>query len=328
MPDRPGRGRHLLREARRGRGLRRRRHRGHPSPVSAQSRQRRSRPQPARLDTRSRSSSTMLRWRGAGRMRCARPAPSVDVLVKVDVGFHRCGIDPEAAGAAEFIARVAEMPGLRFRGLLSHAGHAYGAHRPTPKLRAIAASEAATADRARGARSAISASPVEEISVGATPTARFSLQQQGLTELRPGNYVYYDRTQVALGAASLDDCALTVLARVVSRPAADRIILDCGSKTLASDQARGFERACRATASVFDEPRLAGARSSRCSSSGCRKSTPPCASLGGTRARARRPGARPAQPCVRRVEPRRRVWLVRRSSVRGGERIAARGRIA
>ena len=51
----------------------------------------------------------------------------VDVLVKVDVGLHRCGIDPDAAGAAEMVAQVARLPGLRFRGLLSHAGHAYSA---------------------------------------------------------------------------------------------------------------------------------------------------------------------------------------------------------
>ena len=63
--------------------------------------------------------------------------------------------------------------------------------------------------------------------------------ERGLTELRPGNYVYFDRTQVALGAARLSDCALTVLATVVSKPAADRLILDCGSKTLSSDPARG-----------------------------------------------------------------------------------------
>ncbi len=56
-----------------------------------------------------------------------RAEREVDVLVKVDVGFHRCGIDPEAAGAAEFVAAVAALPGLRFKGLLSHAGHAYGA---------------------------------------------------------------------------------------------------------------------------------------------------------------------------------------------------------
>jgi D-serine deaminase-like pyridoxal phosphate-dependent protein len=163
---------------------------------------------------------------------------TVDVLVKVDVGFHRCGIDPDAAGAADLVARIAELPGLKFRGLLSHAGHAYGA-RTEQELSAIAAAEAGTLtalrDRLQGA-----GVPVEEVSVGATPTARFSARLAGLTELRPGNYVYYDRTQVALGGASWDDCALTVLARVVSRPAPDRIILDSGSKTLTSDLARGF----------------------------------------------------------------------------------------
>ena len=81
---------------------------------------------------------------------------------------------------------------------------------------------------------------IEEVSAGATPTARYSLQQKGLTEYRCGNYVFFDRTQVGLGAATFDDCAMSVLARVVSKPANDRIILDCGSKTLSSDGARGF----------------------------------------------------------------------------------------
>ncbi len=92
-------------------------------------------------------------------------------------------------------------------------------------------------------RAAASGIQLDEISVGATPTLRFSVQQPGLTELRPGNYVYFDRTQVSLGSAALDDCALTVLATVVSKPAADRIILDCGSKTLTNDQARGITKA-------------------------------------------------------------------------------------
>jgi D-serine deaminase-like pyridoxal phosphate-dependent protein len=174
----------------------------------------------------------------------------VDVLVKVDVGFHRCGIDPAQPGAAELVARVAELPGLRFRGLLSHAGHAYGAASES-ETAAIAAAEAETlthlaADVARlGHR-------VEEISVGATPTTRFSLQQNGITEVRPGNYIYYDRTQVGLGAAAWNNCALTVLARVVSRPSADRIILDCGSKTLTSDLARGFS-SCPGFGVVFQD---------------------------------------------------------------------------
>jgi D-serine deaminase-like pyridoxal phosphate-dependent protein len=73
--------------------------------------------------------------------------------------------------------------------------------------------------------------------------------------LRPGNYDYVHRTQVALGAATLDDCALTVLATVVSKPAADRIIFDSGSKTLTNDGARGFTPA-PGFGVVVDHPNL------------------------------------------------------------------------
>jgi D-serine deaminase-like pyridoxal phosphate-dependent protein len=164
---------------------------------------------------------------------------TLDVLVKVDVGFHRCGIDPQADPLA-FIRSVASLPGLKLRGLLSHAGHAYHAASEND-LRAIAQREAETL---AGIRTQAGASGIalDEISVGATPTLRFSAGQSGITELRPGNYVYFDRTQVALGAASLDDCALTVLATVVSKHPG-RIILDCGSKTLTNDQARGISAA-------------------------------------------------------------------------------------
>ena len=167
-----------------------------------------------------------------------RAGRSVDVLVKVDVGFHRCGIDPESADAADFVARIAELPGLNFRGLLSHAGHGYGATTET-QVREIAEAESRTMT---ALADAVGAKGVEvtEISVGATPTVRYSVDQKGLTELRPGNYIYFDRTQVSLGAAGWDDCALTVLARVVTKPAPDRIIVDSGSKTLTNDLARGF----------------------------------------------------------------------------------------
>jgi D-serine deaminase-like pyridoxal phosphate-dependent protein len=169
-----------------------------------------------------------------------RAGRTLDVLVKVDVGFHRCGINPDDRPLA-FLQAIAGMPGLRLRGLLSHAGHAYHAS-SEDELKTIAAREAALLGELREQASA-SGIRLDEISVGATPTLRYSLRQAGLTELRPGNYVYFDRTQVSLGSAALDDCALTVLATVVSKPAADRIILDCGSKTLTNDQARGISKA-------------------------------------------------------------------------------------
>jgi D-serine deaminase-like pyridoxal phosphate-dependent protein len=168
----------------------------------------------------------------------SRAGRTLDVLIKVDVGFHRCGIDPDAADALAFVRTVASMPGLRLRGLLSHAGHSYMA-RSEEEIRAIAEREAEilTTLRDRAAQAGVA---LEELSVGATPTLRHSARLAGLTELRPGNYVYFDRAQVGLGSASLDDCAMTVLATVVSNPAADRLILDCGSKTLSTDSARGF----------------------------------------------------------------------------------------
>jgi D-serine deaminase-like pyridoxal phosphate-dependent protein len=166
-----------------------------------------------------------------------RATRTLNVLIKVDVGFHRCGIDP-AGDALGFVKTVASLPGLRLRGLLSHAGHGYNAASDAD-LEAVARDEAQTLIDLRD-RAAAAGIAIEELSVGATPTLRFSVRQRGLTELRPGNYVYFDRTQVALGAATLDDCALTVLATVVSAPASDRIILDCGSKTLTNDQARGI----------------------------------------------------------------------------------------
>lgn len=175
---------------------------------------------------------------------------TLDVLVKVDVGFHRCGINPAAVDAAERVAFVASLPGLNFRGLLSHAGHAYHAGSEM-ELEHIAVREAeilrdlATQVAAMGVK-------VDEISVGSTPTARFIDKQVAIpaalpdapafipTEMRPGNYVFLDRTQTGLGAATLDTAAMFIAATVVSRPAPDRVILDCGAKTLALDGARGF----------------------------------------------------------------------------------------
>ncbi len=169
-----------------------------------------------------------------------RAGRRLDVLVKVDVGFHRCGIDPDD-DPLWFLRAVTAMPGLRLRGLLSHAGQGYHAA-SEDELKSVAAREAEILTRI-AATARADGIEIEELSVGATPTLRFSAAARGLSELRPGNYVYLDRTQIALGSASLADCALSVLATVVSKPKPDRVVLDCGSKTLTNDQARGITKA-------------------------------------------------------------------------------------
>ena len=163
---------------------------------------------------------------------------SLDVLVKIDVGFHRCGLNPDDPAVLETIEQIAGLAGLRFCGLLSHAGHGYLAT-SAGELEQIARDEASVLTRLAAGLQARGVA-VKEISVGATPTSRFVARQAGVTEMRPGNYVFFDRTQVALEAASLNDCALGVVSTVVSRPAPDRVIFDAGSKTLSNDGARGF----------------------------------------------------------------------------------------
>ena len=160
------------------------------------------------------------------------------VLVKVDVGFHRCGIDPDSPHATDAIKTISELSGLSLRGLLSHAGHSYGAG-SGHELAAIADKEIEIL-RTLAAKARDAGVEIAELSVGSTPTARLIALQKGVTEMRPGNYVFYDRTQVGLGATQASGCAMSVIATVVSRPVASRVIFDAGSKTLTSDAARGF----------------------------------------------------------------------------------------
>lgn len=162
----------------------------------------------------------------------------LDVLIKVDVGTHRCGIDPVAPDAVSTIKQISDLSGLNLLGLLSHAGHSYGAA-SEDEIRAIALREIEIL-RSLAAQAREAGVPLREISVGSTPTARFITQQAGATEMRPGTYVFFDRTQAGLGATTLDQCAMSVLSTVVSRPAANRVVFDAGSKTLSSDAVRGF----------------------------------------------------------------------------------------
>lgn len=80
---------------------------------------------------------------------------------------------------------------------------------------------------------------MQRVSGGGTPTATLTHAVGGLTELRAGTYVYGDRACIVDGSVALEDCALRMVATVVSRPTADRAIIDAGSKSLTSDPAAG-----------------------------------------------------------------------------------------
>lgn len=156
----------------------------------------------------------------------------IDIMVKVDSGLGRCGLLPDSL--VDFVKWVCEHKNVNFKGLLTHAGHAYGCNNLN-EVREIGHQEGRVmVDSANALRK--SGISVSVVSIGSTPTARFGGAVSGVTEIRPGNYVFYDATQVALGVVRPDQCSLKVISTVVSRPGANRAIIDAGAKVLALDQ--------------------------------------------------------------------------------------------
>ncbi len=155
-------------------------------------------------------------------------------VLKIDCGLHRVGVLPDRALAMAL--QIGELPGVELTGVFTHAGQAYHAE-TREAVAAIGRHEGETVARvAEELRQA--GLPIREVSVGSTPTAPHAMRIAGVTECRPGNYVYNDASQVNLGVCALEDCAMTVLATVVSVPAPERAVLDAGSKTLSSDGLR------------------------------------------------------------------------------------------
>lgn len=143
------------------------------------------------------------------------------VLVECDTGAGRCGVQSPKE-ALELAQKIAAAPGLVFKGLMTY-----------PPRNGMAKAEAFLSETiALLEENGLTA---EIVSNGGSPDLYSAHQVTSATEHRPGTYIYSDRMQVAFGLGSLEDCALTVLATVVSRPTETRAVLDTGSKALAAD---------------------------------------------------------------------------------------------
>ncbi len=156
----------------------------------------------------------------------------LNVMIKVNSGLNRVGVEPNGE-VLELANYIDGLSALELKGIFTHAGHSYAAT-SEEELNKIALEEANAVLK--------SAELCEEAgikiatrSIGSTPTFKKAGAVEGITEIRPGNAVFYDMVQVGLGVATTEQCALTVMASVVSKKA-DRIIIDAGSKTLALDQ--------------------------------------------------------------------------------------------
>ncbi len=158
----------------------------------------------------------------------------LSVMLEVDCGAHRSGVDPAHPASVSLARRLARSPHLDFRGVLTHAGHAYACRTPV-ELAEVAAQErdgtCAFAQRLRQA-----GIEVPEVSAGSTPTLCAVDHLAGVTEARPGNYAFFDASQAAIGSCSLAECAFTVLATVIGcYPDRRTLVVDAGALALSRD---------------------------------------------------------------------------------------------
>jgi D-serine deaminase-like pyridoxal phosphate-dependent protein len=143
---------------------------------------------------------------------------TIPVLVEFETGINRCGVQTPLE-ALDLAKLLAELPGVTFAGLMAYP------HNERTDL---------FLDAVRPLLSAAGL-PAPRISLGGTAGMHSAHLRRGVTEYRAGMYIYGDRYTIANGAMTLAECALGVLTTVVSRPTADRGILDAGSKSLSSD---------------------------------------------------------------------------------------------
>ena len=167
--------------------------------------------------------------------RAARAAGTVvHAWLEVDTGHHRSGVDPRSAAGLAVARALAGEAGAAFDGILTHAGHSYAA--------ATRAERAAIAERERAtmvefaSRLEREGVPPGAVSVGSTPAMSAVERLDGVGEVRPGNYAFHDFMQLAGGVCDADECAVTVLASVVShQPGAGHAVVDAGALALSKD---------------------------------------------------------------------------------------------
>jgi len=159
----------------------------------------------------------------------------INLLVKIDCGYHRCGVEPHSAEAMEIPRYISECSHLRFAGILTHAGHSY--HCSSREARLAVASQERDVMREVAERLRAGGIEVPVVSVGSTPTITTVDHLEGIDEARPGNYIFFDAFQAAGGSCGFADCALTVLAAVVHRDLhRRRVVVDAGAIALSKDR--------------------------------------------------------------------------------------------
>jgi len=157
------------------------------------------------------------------------------VLIDVDTGYHRSGVLPESDTLLAIAQTLNDAPHVHLAGVLTHAGHSYEALDSGAIARIAEEERAGAVTAAERIRDAGIACP--SVSVGSTPTMQFAENLDGVTEGRPGNYMFYDLSMVGRGVCELDHIAVSVLTEViVNLPDRDRVLIDAGALAMSHDR--------------------------------------------------------------------------------------------
>lgn len=169
------------------------------------------------------------------------------LLIIVDCGLHRFGVEPEKV--VELATEISKLENIKIVGISSHPGQVYGCSSPEG-VPDVCVQEDSSMEKTYKALTD-NGFNIEIVASGSTPTVESEAASKTITAVRPGNYVYYDAIQIGLGCATEDMCALTVVCTVISKNSSGYYLIDCGSKCLGLDKGAhgnssivGYGRVC------------------------------------------------------------------------------------
>ncbi|SMC88155.1 alanine racemase [Sporomusa malonica] len=177
---------------------------------------------------------------------------ALEYLIIIDCGLHRFGVQPDIV--LTLAQDLSKFSRLKFKGIATHPGHVYGKS-TAAEVAAVAKAEIDALEKAADLLSNAGYA-VEIVATGSTPTVPFAARSKMITTLRPGNYIFYDAIQVALGVVPPERCSLTVLATVIANPDKNLFIMDAGSKCLGLDKGAHSVSLVNGYGIIKDHPEL------------------------------------------------------------------------
>lgn len=182
----------------------------------------------------------------------AKENVKISYTLIIDSGLHRFGVEPKLA--AEFVTQISQYGNLVFQGISTHPGHVYGASCKDELDKYVEDECGAVAEAVKVLKEAGYTCKI--VSSGSTPTFWGAIADENIQIYHPGNYIFHDAIQMSTETAMEDECALYVLASVISHPREDLFICDAGAKCLGLDQGAHGNASVRGHGYVKGHPEL------------------------------------------------------------------------